>query len=75
MLSIRDFREKLGLNQKEIAKRINVSQNTYSQYETKKRQPSLFILKELKKIFDCSYDDLIDSILQENEGEQKNESN
>lgn len=69
MVSIRDIRLVKKLSQKEISKKLNISQNTYSQYENKKRQPSLEILKSLKQILNCSYDDLIDSLLQENKGE------
>ena len=48
---IQSFRKSLGLTQEELAKKLGVSQESVSQWENKKKQPSrpvLLLLDRLK---------------------------
>ena len=55
---IKQYRRKVGLTQAEIAKRLNSSQNTISQYESGKRMPTVKKLLELSTLLECSVDEL-----------------
>lgn len=56
-----ELREESGKLQKDIAEYLGVAKNTYSQYESGKREPSIDKLKKLAKYYDCSIDYLIGS--------------
>lgn len=58
-LNLKKYREYLNLSQKEIAKKLEIAPNTYSNYETGRREPSLDILINLSNIFNCSLEDII----------------
>lgn len=53
---IRELREDQDITQKEIAKYLNVAQNTYSQYENGKRELPVSILKKLCQYYQVSAD-------------------
>lgn len=53
---IKELRIEAQLTQKELAQLLNVSQNTYSQYENGKRQISLDILIQLAVYYEVSTD-------------------
>jgi len=53
---LKSLREKEKMTQSEIAKELGISQNTYSQYETGVRQPSLEILAKLAEFYFVSTD-------------------
>lgn len=55
---IKQYRRKAGLTQAEMAKRLNSSQNTISQYESGKRMPTVKKLLELSTLLECSVDEL-----------------
>lgn len=48
-LILKTAREAKGLSQKDLADNINIERNTYSTYETGKREPKLEILAKLVK--------------------------
>ena len=54
--NLRAIREDKDIKQKEIASYLNVSQNTYSQYETGARQIPVETLIKLALFFDTSVD-------------------
>ena len=56
---IRDLRIDHGLTQKQIAKLLNVSQNTYSQYEVGITRYPLDAVITLAKYYDVSIDYLV----------------
>ena len=62
-MELSNLRKQNNLSQNQIAAILNIKQATYSQYENGKREPSLNLLKQLKKIFNCSYDDLINALI------------
>lgn len=57
---IRDLREDHDLTQKEIAKKLNCSQQVYSNYELGQRDIPTDILIKLSTIYDVSVDYLLD---------------
>ena len=56
---IRDMRIDRGLTQKEVAKVINVKQNTYSQYEIRVLNYPLDVVIKLAKFYGTSVDYLV----------------
>ena len=55
-MRIKDLREDHNLTQAEIAKYLNIKQNTYSQYENGQRQLPLSCLIALAKFYKTSTD-------------------
>ena len=58
--NLRAIREDKDIKQKEIAKYLNVSQNTYSQYETGIISLTSEVLIKLANYYDVSIDYLLD---------------
>ncbi len=59
MESIKNLRLQYGYTQRYIAERLNIKQNTYSQYETGAREISIDILIALARLYDTSIDYLV----------------
>ncbi|EAH4110147.1 TPA: helix-turn-helix transcriptional regulator, partial [Listeria monocytogenes] len=57
---IRSIREDNDITQQQMAKLLNVSQNTYSQYETGKIEWTATTLIKIADYFDVSVDYLLD---------------
>lgn len=57
---LRDIREDRDIKQKDIAKHLNVSQNTYSQYETGVISLTAEMLIKLADYYQVSIDYLLD---------------
>ncbi|MBO5290074.1 MAG: helix-turn-helix transcriptional regulator [Clostridia bacterium] len=58
--NLKSIREDRDIKQKDIAKILNVSQNTYSQYETGVISLTAEILIKLSDFYDVSIDYLLD---------------
>lgn len=58
VLKLKEFREKLNLNQREIAKMLNITQAYYWCWETGKNFPNAKQILELCKIFKCTPNEL-----------------
>ncbi len=58
--NLRNIREDRDIKQKEIAKMLNVSQNTYSQYETGVISLTAEVLIKLSDFYGVSIDYLLD---------------
>ena len=58
--NLRNIREDRDIKQKDVAKYLNVSQNTYSQYETGVISITAEILIKLADFFGVSVDYLLD---------------
>ena len=58
--NLRGIREDRDIKQKDIAKYLNVSQNTYSQYETGVIALTAEVLIKLANYYDVSIDYLLD---------------
>ena len=59
-MRIRDLREDHNLTQAEVAKYLNIKQNTYSQYENGQRQLPLSCLIALAKFYKTSTDYILE---------------
>ena len=55
-MRIKDLREDQNLTQADVAKYLNIKQNTYSQYENGQRQLPLHALIALAKLYQTSTD-------------------
>ncbi len=58
-MRLKDLREDNDLTQMQIAKLLNVKQNTYSQYENEKRDIPIDLLWKLADFYNTSVDYLI----------------
>ena len=59
-MRIKDLREDMDIPQKVIAEYLNIKQNTYSQYETEKRQLPLDCLVKLAQYYQVSVDYILE---------------
>ena len=59
-ISIKTFRKKKGLSQKELAGLLGLNQSAVAQWETGKTAPNFRRLKKLTEILECSVDDLME---------------
>lgn len=59
-MKLKELREENNVSQKEIAEYLNVKQNTYSQYETGKRQLPIEILIKISKFYKVTTDYILD---------------
>ncbi len=58
-LRLKELRKERSITQVELSHRLNIGQNTYSQYETGKREIPLETLVQLAQIYDTSLDYLV----------------
>ena len=58
VMRIRELRRAAGMNQKQLADNMGVTQNTVSNWETEVCLPRARQLPELAKLFDCTIDEL-----------------
>lgn len=58
-MRLREIREDRQLSQRQLAEILNVKQNTYSQYETEKRQIPVTMLITLANYYNVSVDYLL----------------
>ena len=56
--NIQLYRKRAGLTQVELARRIGVTYQAVSKWETGKSVPDVFLLPTLARIFRCSIDEL-----------------
>lgn len=66
MTALKEYREKNGWTQTQLAERLKVSQSTIGMWETGERKPNIIMLKKLAQIFGCTTDDLLKDISTEN---------
>lgn len=59
-MRLKELREENGLTQTQVAELLNVKQNTYSQYETEKRQLSIEVLIKLAKFYKVTTDYILE---------------
>lgn len=64
--NLKNFRKAKGLNQEQLARKININRSTLSCYENGYREPTLKILKKMSEVLEVSLDELI-------KGERNNE--
>ena len=56
-MTLKEYREKKGLSQQELAARVGLKQTTISQYESGSRRPNLQIAKKLSVALEMTLDD------------------
>lgn len=56
---LKKLRKEKQINQKDLAKKLNLSPSTIAMYETKKRKPDSEILERMSNYFDVSIDYLL----------------
>ena len=59
MKNLKKIRKSCNLTQEELADKLHIKQNTYSQYENGLREPSIEILKQLAVLFETSVDYIV----------------
>ena len=59
-MRLKQIREEKNISQKDIAKVLNICQNTYSQYETCKRQIPIDCLITLANFYNVSVDYILE---------------
>lgn len=59
MIRLTEYRKKNGMSQQDIADRLDISDNTVSQWETGARRPNIDMLIRLTEIFGCTADELL----------------
>lgn len=70
MNNIRYFREKAGLTQGQLAKKMGVALDSVSRYENGKREPRASDLRHMAEIFACTVDDLLNPMPPLSQAEQ-----
>lgn len=72
---IKRFRTKLGMTQKQLADRINVSDKAVSKWECGNGCPDISLLAELAEVFNTDIQVLLSGDIDKNESERGNMKN
>lgn len=64
--NLKYLRKKSKLTQEELSKKLNISRQTLSYYETGSREPDINMLISISNFFDCSVDFLLSGNLNSN---------
>ena len=59
MYTLRTARDRLGLTQKEAAKRLGISDDVLSNYERGNPYPNVPMLKKIEEVYQVEYDQLL----------------
>lgn len=59
-MRLKELREENGVSQKQIAEYLSIKQNTYSQYETGKRQLPIELLIKLAQFYNVTTDYILE---------------
>ncbi len=59
-MRLKELREENNYTQQFVAEYLNIKQNTYSQYETRRRQIPIAQLMMLAKLYDVSVDYILE---------------
>lgn len=60
--NLKYYRKINNINQKDFAERINTTQQRVSEWECNKVEPSLYNIVRILKVFQISFEELIDGI-------------
>ena len=58
-LKLKEIRQSRGLNQTDVAKKLNITQASYSHYENERNQPTYELLIKIADLFKVSVDELL----------------
>lgn len=70
-MPLRVKREATGLNQRQVAERLGISNTTVSMWETGKSLPRGGLLPKLAALYRCTVDELLDGERKYEDGGQK----
>lgn len=59
MYTLRTARDRLGLTQKEAAKKLGISDDVLSNYERGKTYPNVPMLQKIEEVYQVEYDQLL----------------
>lgn len=59
---IKQLREEKGWTQKELAEKLGLAKSTVSLYEINKREPNNETLTDIARLFEASFDVLLDNV-------------
>lgn len=62
VIQIRKYRELHEMTQKELAEQLGVTPSAVTMWESGERKPDIIMLKKLASIFDCTTDELLETI-------------
>lgn len=62
---LKQLRKARGLTQKDLAKRVGITQQAIARYEAQERTPSLRVLKRLAKALDVDMVELLNDVSKE----------
>lgn len=65
MSSFLFYREKMGITQSELAKKLGVTQPAIAQWENGVRKPDIYMLKKIADVLKCTTDELLEEIKEE----------
>ena len=65
-MRLKELRLKLGLNQTEIANKLNIKRNTYNKYELETNEPDITTLKMFANFYNVTLDYLLEHETQNN---------
>lgn len=63
MTTIKEYREKKGWTQEQLADKIGVVKSAVSMWETGDRKPDICTLKKLAELLECTADDLLKNLV------------
>ena len=72
MLRLKEVRERLGLSQTEVAKKLGITRQAYNHYEHGKRDPDTAMLQQIADLYNVSTDYLLSKNATELEAKIKN---
>ncbi len=58
---LKSLRDENGYSQKELAKKLGISRQTYNKYENLEAKPNLAVVEKLSKLFNVDYSCIIDN--------------
>lgn len=59
-MRLKELRLKLGLNQTELADKLNIKRNTYNKYELETNEPDIKTIKQFANFYNVSLDYLLE---------------
>lgn len=62
MIALYKYRTRKAITQAELAKRLGVTPNCITQWESGVRRPNVVMLKKLAELLGCTADDLLEPI-------------
>ena len=71
-MTLKTLRLNKSISQKEVFVNLGLKQNTYSQYETGKRQPAIDQIPKLAEALDCSVEELVNALIETKKQAQAN---